>query len=99
MDKVIKIALSILFIICLANLPYGYYQLVRFFALCGFSLLAYNAYKNDLKYETIIYLFLAILFQPLFKISLGRDIWNVVDIIVALGLLVSVFINSNQPKK
>ncbi len=30
---------------------------------------------------------LALLFQPFFKIVLGRAIWNVVDVIVAIALV------------
>ena len=30
---------------------------------------------------------LALLFQPFFKIALGRIIWNVVDVIVAIALV------------
>ena len=44
------------------------------------------------KTAAIIYVCLAILFQPLIKISLGRELWNVVDVIVGLALLVSIFI-------
>jgi hypothetical protein len=44
----------------------------------------------------IIYIGLAILFQPFFKIALGRELWNVVDVVVAIGLIVSIFKN---PKK
>ena len=39
----------------------------------------------------IIYIGLALLFQPFFKIALGREIWNIVDVVVGIGLLVSVF--------
>ena len=46
--------------------------------------------------EDIIYAVLAILFQPFFKIALGRDLWNVVDVIVGAGLIVSIVI---KPKK
>ena len=35
-------------------MPYGYYQLVRFAALLGFSILAYTAYKQNQKTEAII---------------------------------------------
>jgi hypothetical protein len=38
----------------------------------------------------IVYVGLAILFQPLIKIALGRLIWNIVDVIVAAGLLYSL---------
>jgi hypothetical protein len=86
----IKIILSILFLICLFHLPYGYYELVRFFGLAGFSLLAYYAFKEKKELEVIIYILLAILFQPLFKIGLGRTLWNIVDIAVAIGLLFSI---------
>lgn len=33
---------------------------------------------------------LAILFQPFIKIALGRTIWNIVDVIVGVGLLLSI---------
>ena len=76
----------------MAELPYGFYQFVRFAALVGFAILAYKANDKENKTEMIIYIFLAVLFQPLIKISLGREIWNVVDVIVGLALLVSIFI-------
>jgi hypothetical protein len=88
----IKITLALLFLICLADMPYGYYQLVRFIALVGFAILAYKANEQGPKTEVIIYVCLAILFQPLIKIALGREIWNVVDVIVGIGLIVSIFI-------
>jgi hypothetical protein len=37
-----------------------------------------------------IYVVLAILFQPFEKIALGREVWNVLDVIVGVGLLLSV---------
>lgn len=91
MEKVIKIFLAILFFICLADMPYGYFQLVRFAGLTGFVILAFKAREEGRKTEMIIYLSLALLFQPFFKIALGRQIWNIVDVIVGLGLLISLF--------
>jgi len=91
-EKIIKIILAILFFVCLADLPYGYYQFVRFAALVGFVILAYQATGRNDKREIIIYIFLAILFQPIFKIALGRQVWNIVDVIVGLGLILSIWI-------
>ncbi len=79
-------------------MPYGYYQFVRFAALIGFALLVYEAYENERNAEMIIYAGLALLFQPLFKIALGRQLWNIVDVIIGIGLIVSVFINSKNVK-
>jgi hypothetical protein len=95
MDKAIKIILAILFFLCLADMPYGYYQFVRFAALVGFAILAFQANEQKNQTETVIYVALALLFQPFFKVALGRTIWNVVDVIVGIGLLISVFKNKN----
>ena len=91
MDKIIKILLALLLFICLADMPYGYYQLVRFVGLIGFSILAYKAYEHNKKIEMIIFVGLALLFQPFFKISIGREIWNIVDVVVGIILIGSIF--------
>ena len=98
MDKAIKIILAILFFICLTDLPYGYFQIVRFAALVGFAILAYQANESHNKTPMIIYVSLAILFQPVFKISLGRGFWNIVDIVVGIGLLISILIKPSESK-
>jgi len=92
LSRGIKITLAVLFFICLADMPYGYYQLVRFAAMAGFALLAYRANEENQKIEVIVYTCLAILFQPLIKISLGREIWNLIDVAVGIGLITSIFI-------
>jgi hypothetical protein len=72
-------------------MPYGFYQLVRFTALIGFTILAYQAGEQQQKAEMFIYLALALLFQPLLKVSLGREIWNVIDVIVGTSLMITIF--------
>ena len=80
-------------------MPYGYFQLVRFVALVGFAILAYTANEQGQKTETIIYVCLGILFQPFFKIALGRQIWNIVDVVVGIALIISLFMRpSNNPR-
>lgn len=96
MNNIIKIVLAILFLLCLADMPYGFYQFVRFAGLIGFAILAYQATQNGRQAEIIIYSGLALLFQPFFKIALGRDIWNLVDVVVGIGLLVSLFMKSRK---
>lgn len=95
----IKITLAILFFLCLADMPYGFFQLVRFMALIGFLILAYNANNEGRKNEAIVYIGLALLFQPLIKISLGRTIWNIVDVIIGISLLLSIILNSTRKQK
>ncbi len=98
MESAIKFILAILFFLCLANMPYGYYQFVRFISLIGFGILAYLAMTNNSQTELVIYASLALLFQPFYKISLGRELWNIVDFIVATTLIGSVFLRNGKVK-
>ena len=93
---VIKVILSILLVVCVFDMPYGFYQLVRFIALVGFGILALNANQENKKTELIIYVSLALLFQPFMKISLGRDLWNIIDVIIAVALVSSLFVKNKQ---
>src|SRR5690554_3287036 len=95
-SNLIKTSLSILLFLCLLKMPYGYYQLVRFLALIGFAFLAFEAYQKDNLTATFIYIALALLFQPFFKIALGREIWNIIDVVVGVGLLISLFTNKTR---
>jgi hypothetical protein len=94
----IKIILAILLFLCLLNMPYGYYELVRLIAAVGFSILAYQLYQQKRQSEMIVYLALALLFQPFFKIALGRPLWNIVDVIVGIWLLLSIFLRPRDHK-
>jgi len=98
MENGIKIILAILFFICLAAMPYGYYQFVRFIGMIGFAFLAYQASQQSRQTIIIIYVGLALLFQPFFKIALGREMWNIVDLIVGIGLIISIFIKPKDPQ-
>ena len=96
MVRTIKIMLATLILLCLLDMPYGYYQLVRFVALTGFGILAYKAKEEKKNTEMIIYGGIALLFQPFFKIALGREIWNILDVIVGIGLIASILIKSKK---
>ncbi|MBP4141966.1 hypothetical protein J3S90_09135 [Flavobacterium sp. P4023] len=71
-------------------MPYGFYQFVRFTAMVGFAYLAYSANEQNKKNQLFIYIALALLFQPFFKIALGRSLWNIVDVIISVSLVISV---------
>ena len=89
--KYIKLILSALFLLCLAPMPYGFYSLIRFVAMVAFAIYAYVYYEKKNNELAIAFLSLAILFQPLLPIYLGRMLWNIVDVIVAIFLVVLYF--------
>ena len=89
--KYIPLYLSAIFLLCLAPMPYGYYTLVRVIATVVFGIYAYKCYVAKKEGLTWVFVTLALLFQPFAKIALGRVIWNVIDVIVAIGLIVLFF--------
>lgn len=85
--KYFYLLLAALLMLCLAPMPYGYYQLVRFVAMILFIVFTYNYWQKGQNPIAVVFGSLALLFQPFFKIALGRAMWNVVDVIVAIGMI------------
>ena len=83
--------LAAVLLLCLAPMPYGYYTFVRIMATVVFGLYAYRYYQAKKEGLTWTFVTLVLLFQPIAKVALGRVIWNVVDVIVAIGLIVMFF--------
>ena len=94
--KYVQIVLVALLLLCLAPMPYGYYQLVRFVSMIVFAIMAYRYWNQEKKGLAVTFGALALLFQPIFKVTLGRMMWNIVDFVVAIGLLVLVLVNKNK---
>ena len=89
--KHVYLVLAAMMLLCLAPMPYGYFQLVRFVAMVAFGMIAYRYYVINKNIAAWVFGLLALLFQPLFKIALGRTIWNVIDVLVAI-LLIAIFV-------
>lgn len=94
MTKYCNILLAIALLICLMPMPYGYYILIRYISAIVFGVMAYDYYCQKQKKMYVVTLSLALLFQPLIKLPLGRDIWNLVDIVVA-AFLIYLFLRKN----
>jgi hypothetical protein len=90
MENAIKVVLSLLLLGCLADMPYGYFQLVRFLGMIGFGYIAFLEKEKGNESFFIFWILSAILINPIFKISLGREFWNVVDVIWVILLLITL---------
>ena len=89
--KYIPLYLAAVLLLCLAPMPYGYFTLVRVLATVVFGLYAYRCYMAKKEGMTWVFVTLALLFQPFAKVGLGRTIWNIIDVIVAIGLIILFF--------
>ena len=87
MRPILKLVIAILLLLCLVDMPYGFYTLVRFASAFAFAYLSYDYFKSKKDGLGFVFAALALLFQPFFKVALGRTIWNIVDVIVSVGLL------------
>jgi len=86
----IKIVITVLLLGCLLKFQYDYFQLVRFLGMVGFAVLAFDQYKKNQAYF-VLWLASALLINPFIKIALGRSTWNVIDVILAVILIISIF--------
>lgn len=86
--KGLSLLLVILLLLCLAPMPYGYYILIRYVSMVVFGFMAYRYVKENKVVLAVTFGALALLFQPFFKFALGRTMWNIVDVLVAILLIV-----------
>ena len=96
--KQVYLILAALMLLCLAPMPYGYFQLVRFVAMVVFGLMAYQYYCCNKAIAATTFGVLALLFQPIYKIALGRATWNVIDVVVA-ALLIGLYVLEKRLEK
>ena len=92
--KYFKIVFAFLCLLCLLDMPYGFYQLFRVLAMGGFFYLAYL--EQNKQGWPIVWIVSGLLAQPFIKVALGRDIWNLVDVIWAILLIASYLANVNK---
>lgn len=92
----LKIILAVLLLLCLLDMPYGFYILIRYVATVVFGYMAYSYYQENKNELAIAAGALAVLFQPLVKFALGRFVWNVVDVVAAIALIVLVFVEKEH---
>lgn len=94
----LQLILAVLLLICLLDMPYGYYILIRFITMISFTVFAIHYYNKNQKNLMVVFGALALLFQPFIKIALGRVMWNIADVLVAILLLGIYVFEKNADK-
>lgn len=96
--KLLKLLLIAILVIATLPLPYGYYQFLR--VLVSFTL-TYDFILNrkNLQYNVIlIYIIVIIIFNPVFPIYLNRELWVMIDFVVAILVAISI-LSKKVPSK
>jgi len=71
--------------------PYGYYTLLRWVACGVFLYLAYLAFESKRTVWLWVLGINAVIYNPIIRIHLTREIWNVLNVISIVILVVSIF--------
>jgi|TARA_B110000908_G_C9808375_1_gene251770 hypothetical protein len=79
-------------------MPYGYFQFVRIIGMTGFIWLAYIDNSRHDKTLMIVWICSAVIINPIIKVALGRSIWNFVDVIWALVLILTIIKDVKEGK-
>lgn len=88
----IGFGLAALLLLCLLPMPYGYYIFVRFVTAVIMVIFGVNFLNAKRIPLAIVAFVIAVMFQPFFKLGLGRVMWNVVDVILAIALIILPFL-------
>lgn len=86
-SKVLIIILIPLLLLCLLDMPYGYFMLVRWITMLILGYVGWKLYSINKVELAYLFFGIAILFNPIIKIALGRFLWNVVDVLLAAFLV------------
>ena len=69
---------------------YGYYILLKFVVCGGCAFLAANAYDDGRKHLVWFLGGLAVLYNPIIRFPLGRELWIVINILTIIVLIAAM---------
>lgn len=90
---------AVLLFLALANLPIGYYSLLRFVVTIGVVAVVITELEKGIGFWVIAFVIIAILFNPVLPIYLNdKSAWMPIDMIVGILFLIKTFIYKSKNK-
>lgn len=90
---------AILLLLCMGDLPIGYYTLVRIVVTIGAVCILVNEPGKDLNFWRVIFGLIAIIFNPIIPVYLhDKAIWLPIDIIAAVLFIIKLLILKTTKK-
>ena len=74
----------------IAEWPYGYYSLLRWITCITSVLVAFQVFEKNIDWAKVVFIVIAILFNPLAPIYLSRSTWIPIDIITAIFFIFAI---------
>ena len=90
----IRVITAVLLLFAILPVQYDYYIILRIIVTLVAGLSSFNAYKIDDNEWALIFLFIALLWNPIIPVYLNKSIWVVLDLVGA-----SIFFTYNPKPK
>ncbi len=84
----IQLAGAAVLSLCVLPLPYGFYMIGRVAIMIIAGYLALDYFSHNKTGWALTFIAIAVVFQPFIKFALGREVWVIADIAVAILLIV-----------
>lgn len=88
---ILGITALFLFAALIDGWPYGFFTLLRFIVFTATAYVSWMAYEQQKEKWVWVFGFLAVLFNPFIVIHLNRELWSLIDLIVGVFMIISVF--------
>jgi hypothetical protein len=75
----------------LGQWPYGYFILLRWVVTAGAIIVVINAFDKNIDWAKTVFIFIAILFNPIAPVHLSREIWIPIDVVVGAMFIFAYF--------
>jgi len=92
------ISATFLFLAMFGGWPYGFFTLLRLVVVASTGYIAWIAYRSKQETWTWIFGSIAVVFNPFMPLYFGRGFWVVIDLIVGIFLVVSIFVFQSPDK-
>jgi predicted membrane protein len=74
----------------IAEWPYGYYTLLRWITCITSILVVLKAFEKNIDWAKVVFIVIAILFNPLAPIYLSQSAWIPLDVITAFLFIFAI---------
>lgn len=89
--NIASVASIVMLLLAIPDLPYGYYTLLRWVVTASAIFLVYVASRLENKFWLFLMVIIALLFNPIVPIHLDKETWIIIDFVVAVLFLISIF--------
>jgi hypothetical protein len=90
-DNLLKLLAIVFLLGTFGNFPYAYYQLMTWIVVGAALMTAYQARQQVKTALMWLFIFIAVIFNPIAPFYLRNDIWQIAYIVVVLLFIISFF--------